>query len=135
MRNLVTAAVPVVLLIVIICIFWQQGKQFGVGISRRENEWTAADRANKEAQIYAVCQRFKQGERVALSNLAKAHDADGSDLSGKLCCYDEKGQLLTGFFDTDQPGIRTLSWEVVSICTGRRIRKKMIVLVDGRIET
>lgn len=134
MKNIVTVAVPLVLLTLIICLFWRQGKQFGIGINQRENEWTVVGRADREPQIYAACQRFKQGERVALSNLAKACDADGSDLSEKLRCYDEKGHLLSGFLDTDKPGKRTLSWEVVSTCTGRRIRKKMIVLVDGRIE-
>lgn len=135
MKNIVTVVATLVLLTLIILVFWKQGRQFGADIIQNESEWTDTDYADQKPQIYAICRRVKQGDRIALSGLAGASDADGSDLSGKLCCYDEKGQLLTGFLDTDKPGIKTLSWEVASICTGRRIRKKIIILVDGRIES
>lgn len=134
MKKIVSVIVPLMLFILVFCILWQQGSQFGIGIIQIESELdTRFDSEDAKLQIYTACRRIKQGDKVALSDFAKACDVDGSDLSDKLKCYDEEGNLLSGFLDTQKPGIRSLLWEVESICTGRRIRKKMTVLVDGRV--
>lgn len=134
MKNTIFVIGSLVLSVLLFCVIWWMGKQINAVPSQEKRTVAVTGTENRKPQIYAVNRRLKQGEKIHLSRLAHARDADGSDLSSGLRCYDETGRQLSGYFDTRKPGKWVLSWEVTSICTGRRVKKKMIVLVDGRVK-
>ena len=132
MRNGILIMGSLMLSLLIVCIVFRQWQHFEGLTTQEEEEMVMAKGESRSPQIFVVNRRFKQGDKIALSTLARARDSDGSDISDRLCCYDEKGKPLSGFLDTGRPGKWILSWEVTGIITGRRVRKRMIVLVDGR---
>lgn len=134
MRNGMLMFGSFILSILIFCVVFWQWQHFENMTTQEKQEWTVVKGERKMPQIYAVSRRLKQGEKIAVSDLAHASDADGRDISDRLRCYDEEGTCLSGFYDTGKPGKWVLSWEVESVLTGRRARKRIIVLVDGRPE-
>lgn len=124
--------VSIILSLLIFCVIFWQWQHLGDMTVQEKKEWMLIKEARKKPKIYAVNRCLTQGEKITLSDLAHASDVDGRDISDRLRCYDEKGSLLSGFFDTKDPGKWILSWEVESRITGRRARKKIFVLVDGR---
>lgn len=132
MRNGILIVGSLVLSLMIFCIVFRQWQHFERLTTQEKRERVIAKGEIQSPQIFAVNRRLKQGDKIALSTLARACDLDGSDISNRLRCYDERGKQRFGFFDTGKAGKWILSWEVTSRITGRRARKKIIVLVDGR---
>ena len=77
--------------------------------------------------------RFLQNQKVELISMASARDVNGNDLTDQLVFQDAEGNELSGYLDTEKPGIYSLLIHVRSLVTGRESRKKIIVLVDGRV--
>lgn len=133
MKNIGLAAGSLFLSFLIFCLVWWQWQRYGVVAEQGNETFTVAEKSRVLPQLYVVNHRVKQGERIPLSRLARASDIDGSDLSGSITCYTEKGEEVTGFLDTAVPGQYILTWRVKSAITGKGIQKKTILLVDGRV--
>lgn len=88
----------------------------------------------KELALYVNNCTVIQGEKVMLNRLAGAEDEEGEDISHQIVYRDEDGQLLQGRLDTKKAGIRRLSVSVKSPKTGRLLQRKLLVLVDGRVQ-
>lgn len=135
MKNILLMVGSLFLSLLLFCLVWWQWQQYGVVPEQKTNMFAVGEREIALPQIYVVNRRVKQGERIPLSKLARASDIDGSDLSGEVQCYSENGEMVSGVLNTDTPGEYILTWKVKSAITGRRIQKRTIVLVDGRVES
>lgn len=133
MKNIVFTVFSVFLSIIVFCLVWWQWKNYGVVGEQKKIAFETPDVKSRLPQIYAVNRRILQYEKIAVSHLAKAVDVDGHDINDELCCYDEKGEKISGFFDTSRPGKFLLKWKVRSQVNGRRAEKSILVLVDGRV--
>jgi hypothetical protein len=134
-RNVILVAVALLVSAGIILFVWWQWEHYGVISEKEKIVFEEPAGESQMPSIYAVNRRVKQGEQVSLKSMARAVDADGSDLSSQLECYGADGRRLTGNIDTKVPGQYVLTWRVKSICNGKRVQKKMIVLVDGRVRS
>jgi hypothetical protein len=82
--------------------------------------------------LYVKSLRVLQGEELLLSSIAAAKDIDGEKLNEDIHFTDEAGCELENVFDTSIPGCYPLTVSVNSRQTGRRIKKRIVILVDGR---
>lgn len=135
MRHILLVAGSLFLSLLIFCLVLWQWQQYGVVAEQKNEIFAVPERESALPRIYAVNRRVGQGERIPLSRLARASDVDGRDLSEKVQCYAENGEMLSGVLDTDTPGQYILTWKVQSAITGKRIQKKTIILVDGRVDS
>ena len=85
--------------------------------------------------IQAENRRFLQGQSVAIASLASARDVNGNDLTDRVICQEEDGTVLSGYLDTERPGIYPLVIRVLSLVTGGESKRKILILVDGRVRT
>ena len=132
MRNIIFTMISLLLSILVCMLIWWQWRDYGVVEEQDKPFFHTPETQYTTPQIYAVSRRVMQNEKVEVSGLAKATDVDGCDLSRALCCYDEKGNRISVFFDTHSPGKFLLRWVVRSRVNGRQAEKQILVLVDGR---
>ena len=132
MRNILFTMISLLLSIFVCMLIWWQWRDYGVVEEQEKTFLHMSKTQYTTPQIYAVSRRVMQNEKVEVSGLAKATDVDGCDLSRALCCYDGKGNRISGFFDTHSPGKYLLRWVVRSRVNGRQAEKQILVLVDGR---
>ncbi len=133
MKSMILFIASLVFSIFIFGMVLWQWRRYGAVEGEKTSTFAVSGEKVRLPQIYALNRRVLQNEKIAVAHLAKASDVDGSDLSEELFCYNERGVRLTGMLDTSCPGELLLYWEVKSQITGRRCRKRMTVLVDGRV--
>lgn len=133
MKKIGLASISLFLPLLIVCLVWWQWQRYGVAAEQKNEICPVTEKRNVFPRLYVASRRVKQGERIPLSRLASASDIDGSDLSGNVKCYTEKGEEVSCFLDTATPGQYFLTWRVKSVMTGKTIQKKTILLVDGRV--
>lgn len=75
--------------------------------------------------------RFPIGKEILISNLAKARDSDGTDLTNQIIYTDEKGEVMPKEWVADSPGIYHIGISVKSPVTQKENKKKIIVIIDG----
>ncbi len=132
MKSFVFTMLSLLLSFTVCFLIWWQWKDYGVVEEREKATFSTPDSSEAIPEILTVNRRLIQNQKIKTIDLAEATDVDGSDLSPALCCYDEKGNLLSGFLDTRVPGKYYLKWVVRSRVNGRMAEKKTIILVDGR---
>lgn len=134
MKNIIFTMISLLLSAMVCMLIWWQWRDYGVVEEQEKTVFHSPEKSNVTPQIYAVSRRVMQNEKIEVSGLAKATDVDGCDLSRELCCYDEKGNRISGLFDTHSPGKFLLRWVVRSRVNGRQAEKQILVLVDGRVK-
>lgn len=82
--------------------------------------------------IHARSLRVAQGEELIVPSLATATDVDGTKLDASLQFMDAKGEPLGHMFDTSRPGCYPVTLSVRSRCLGIKVKKTILILVDGR---
>ena len=85
--------------------------------------------------IHAENRRFLQGQSVAIASLASARDVNGNDITDRVIFQEEDGTVLSGYLDTERPGIYPLVIRVLSPVTGGESKRNILILVDGRVRT
>ena len=82
--------------------------------------------------IHARSLRVAQGEELTVPSLATATDVDGTKLDASIQFMDAKGNPLGHTFDTSKPGCYPVTLSVRSRCLGMKVKKTIVILVDGR---
>ena len=102
----------------------------GVAPDQEKMGWEESIFSEEPPILDVRCQRVKQGEKVFFNDLATAYDG-GKNISNSIVFERENGESLEGKLNTDVPGIFPLIVSVKSKRTGKAVRKKVIILVDG----
>ncbi len=116
-------------------LLWQGWDLYGMPGSTGEPgtgmEETGAIGAERPV-IHARSLRVAQGEELTVPSLAAATDVDGTKLDGSIQFMDAKGNPLGHTFDTSRPGCYPVTLSVRSRCLGIKVKKTIMILVDGR---
>lgn len=114
-------------------LFRQIWHQYGVASDGGKTGFLQEQLWEEEPVIDVRSCRFLQNQEVDLASMASARDVNGDDLTAQLIFQDKEGNGLSGYLNTEKPGIYPLTVLVHSSLTGRESRKNIIVLVDGRV--
>ena len=115
--------------------FFRQWKSFGIPEGGKGVSLSGKVQEKQKPVLVALSRRFIQGEKVTAKKLASAWEESGRDLSEYIHIYDSTGKEVTGLFDTGKPGKYELEIVVESPASGLKSRKKITVLVDGRVKS
>ncbi|MCH5252267.1 MAG: hypothetical protein J1F22_04775 [Lachnospiraceae bacterium] len=116
-------------------LFFREWKSFGIPEDGKSVGFSEKIAEKPRPVIMALNQRVMQGEKIAVGRLAAAWEENGQDLSKDIHIYDTDGRELKRLLNTKVPGKYELEIVVKSPVTGLESRKKITVLVDGRVET
>jgi hypothetical protein len=119
-------------LMTIIWLGWGNGAVMSGWSASAEKSGEDETQSIGEPVLYAKSLRVLQGQRLLLSSVATAKDVNGDNLDSAICFTDQDGKTLTQNFDTSEPGCYSLTVSVCSRKTGRKVRKTVTILVDGR---
>ncbi len=111
-------------------LIWQQ---YGVVSDGEKADFGQNPLWGEEPVIDVRSCRFLQNQKVKFAGMASARDVNGDDLTSELIFQDEEGNPLSGYLNTEKPGIYSLFIYVRSLVTGRESSKNITVLVDGRV--
>lgn len=111
-------------------LIWQQ---YGIVSDGGKADFAQNPLWGEEPVIDVRSCRFLQNQKVELVSLASARDVNGDDLTSELMFQDAEGNQLSGYLNTETPGIYSLFIYVRSLVTGRESSKNITVLVDGRV--
>lgn len=111
-------------------LIWQQ---YGIVSDGGKADFAQNPLWGEEPVIDVRSCRFLQNQKVELVSLASARDVNGDDLTSELMFQDVEGNQLSGYLNTETPGIYSLFIYVRSLVTGRESSKNITVLVDGRV--
>jgi hypothetical protein len=125
----------IALAIGLMALIWKGWGKYAVmyGMSvQEENSGNSGIQSLDRPVLYVKNIRVPQGQKLLLSSITAARDVDGTNLDSQLCFTDSNGKTLKNSFDTSVPGCYSLTVTVCSRKTGRKARKTMMILVDGR---
>lgn len=111
-------------------LIWQQ---YGIVSDGGKADFAQNTSWGEEPVIDVRSCRFLQYQKMELVSLASARDVNGDDLTSELMFQDAEGNQLSGYLNTETPGIYSLFIYVRSLVTGRESSKNITVLVDGRV--
>lgn len=116
-----------------VALLRKEWRSYGIVADGGKAAFTQNSAWGEEPVIDARSCRLAQGEPVKLTELISARDGDGSDLTEALHFQDRSGNELSGNLDTGTPGEYPVTITVKSPRTGKEGRKKILILVDGRV--
>lgn len=132
-KTIIVITVILLIAIIIGCLVYWQWSFYGVVTEVEKQEMKLPTIEKCEPELYMRNRKVRQGETIAVKDLAKAYDEKGRDISHFIIYANEKGDFLQGRLDTTKAGVQNITVSVQSPATGRKVSRHMIILVDGRV--
>ncbi len=132
-KNFLTVAGVLIGFFVVGSLLRYEWIHHGVASDREKEDWEESIFADETPILDARCQRFRQGDTVYYKDLASAYER-GNDISGKIRYLNENGEVMNGKLNTETPGQYVFIVSVKSDYTGKKVVKKIRILVDGKVK-
>lgn len=130
-KNVVGILIMLVVLLTAGVSLKREWIRWGIVKNQAQKHLTAAALTWDKPALDGMNQRFSTGKRILVSELARARDFDGTDLTKRIRFYDENGNQMTGEWMVRKPGIYRIQATVKSPVSKRVNKKTIIVLIDG----
>lgn len=108
---------------------WQR---YGVATDHGKMDWEQSIFSEEPPVLDVSCRKVSQGDVIRTEDMATAYDA-GENISQKIHFFDETGREVSGQLETEFTGEYYFEVVVKSDRTGKEVRKKIVLLVDGKV--